>query len=124
MSATENKTVISDFIATVFNKHDLEALTSFVANERLLASATGLVRGNPDLVLNVQHMIAEDDLVAVRIAGSGTHTGPWRGLSPSGKSWQATCNAQYRLANGKIVDFWVNWDWLSIMQQLGAVTGP
>jgi hypothetical protein len=43
---------------------------------------------------------------------------------PTGKTWKATCNAHYRVANGKIVDFWVNWDWLSIMQQLGAVTGP
>jgi predicted ester cyclase len=121
MGAAENKRLISDFVATVFNGHDLDALPRFVATERLMNAATGLVRGVPDLELVVEHLIADGDFVAIRVTGRGTHSAVWRGLQPTGKTWEATCNAHYRVSNGKIVDFWVNWDWLSIMQQLGAV---
>jgi predicted ester cyclase len=124
MSTGESKQVVANFFATVFNGHDLAALPKFVENERLVLAASGLVNGSPDLQIATEHLIAEDDLVAIRISGQGTHTGVWRGVQPTGKTWKATCNAHYRVANGKIVDFWVNWDWLSIMQQLGAVTGP
>jgi predicted ester cyclase len=117
----ENRRLITDFIAEVFNRRNLEAISRFVARDQLVAAASGLVNGVPDLALAIEHMIAEDDLVAIRINGRGTHGAVWRGLQPTGKAWQATCNAHYRIANGKIVDFWVNWDWLSIMQQLGAV---
>jgi predicted ester cyclase len=123
MTSRANKRVVATFIATVFNEHALEALPQFVDNDRLAAAATGLVRGHPNVHLTVDHSIAEGDLVAVRISGSGTHTGAgWRGLEPTGKPWQATCNAHYRVTNGKIVDFWVNWDYLSIMQQIGVLS--
>jgi predicted ester cyclase len=120
MRTTDNKKLISEFIATVFNAHDLDALPRFVSNDRLTAAARGLVTGVPDVQITIQHAIAEDDLVAVRLAGQGTHTRLWRGLQPTGKRWEAACNAHYRVASGRIVDFWVMWDWLSIMQQLGA----
>jgi predicted ester cyclase len=123
MPSTESKRIVADFIETIFNRHELEALPRFVENDRLVAAASALVKGNPDLRLDMQHLIAEEELVAIRVTGTGTHTGSgWRGRGPTGKTWQATCNAHYRVANGKIVDFWVNWDWLSIMQQLGAIS--
>jgi predicted ester cyclase len=121
MGTVENRQLISDFVATVFNGHDIDALPRFVANERLVGAASGLVRGVPDVELVVEHLIAEGDLVAIRVTGHGTHSAVWRGLQPTRKTWEATCNAHYRIADGKIVDFWVNWDWLSIMQQLGAI---
>jgi predicted ester cyclase len=124
MSTDDSKQVVANFFATVFNGHHLDALPRFVDNERLVLAATGLVNGSPDLQLTIEHLIAEDDFAAIRVTGGGTHSGVWRGVQPTGKTWKATCNAHYRVANGKIVDFWVNWDWLSIMQQLGAVTGP
>ena len=123
MRTNENKNLITEFIATVFNTHDVDALPRFVSNDRLIGAARGLVTGVPDVQITIQHVIVEGDLVAVRMAGQGTHTGLWRGLQPTGKPGEAACNAHYRVANGRIVDFWVMWDWLSIMRQLGAVTG-
>jgi predicted ester cyclase len=123
MPSTERKRIVAEFIDTIFNKHELEAMSRFVANDRLVAAASALVKGNPDLRFDIQHLIAEEELVAIRVTGTGTHTeSGWCGLGATGKTWQATCNAHYRVSNGKIVDFWINWDWLSIMQQLGAIS--
>jgi len=46
----------------------------------LAQAATGLVKGVPDLKVTTEHLIAEDDLVAIRVTGEGTHTALWRGV--------------------------------------------
>ena len=34
---------------------------------------------------------------------------------------EATASAWYQVRDGKISDFWINWDWLAIMEAIGAV---
>ena len=67
MPSTESKRIVAEFIDTTFNKHELEAMPRFVENDRLVAAASALVTGNPDLRLDVQHVIAEEDFVAIRV---------------------------------------------------------
>ncbi len=124
MGTGENKQLVQDFVETVLNGHDVGAIPRFVNNESLVRAAQGLLTGVPDLRLTTQHLFGEDEMVAIRVTGEGTHTGVWRGLEPTGKKWKATCNAHYLVENGLITGFWVNWDWLSIMEQLDAVKTP
>src|SRR6266516_6267918 len=67
--------------------------------------------------MSVEQVIAEGDLVAVRVSAAATHKGDFRGIAPTGKGWEATASAWYEVQDGKISDFWVNWDWLAIMHQ-------
>ena len=91
----------------MFNRHDLKALSRFVDNSRLDQATKGLIQGVRDLHLAIEYVIAERDLLAIRIKGEGTHLGFWLGLQATGKHWKATSNAHYRAAIGRIVDFWV-----------------
>lgn len=72
----------------------------------------------------VEDVIAADDKVVVRVTGTGTHSGAFLGVPPTGKSVRMTRIAIYRIADGKIVEKWGEQDRLGIMQQLGVIPPP
>jgi predicted ester cyclase len=72
----------------------------------------------PDLNLAVQDVIAEGDKVVVRFVPSGTQQGEWAGIPPTGKSVSSMGMGIYRLAEGKIVEEWLNVDFISFWRQL------
>jgi predicted ester cyclase len=66
-------------------------------------------------------MVAEDDKVAVRATFRGTQKGEFFGIPATGKEVTVSLMLIYRIANGKIVEHWMNADQLSLMQQLEAI---
>ena len=121
MPTEENRDVVRRFIDAVFVRHDPSRIDDFVSNESLKQLAPGMVRAFPDLEMTIQHLIAEGDLVAVRVAATATHEGEFRDIAPTGRRWEATASAWYEVRDGKIADFWINWDWLAIYEAIGAV---
>lgn len=75
----------------------------------------------PRYELIADDMIAEGDKVAVRATFRGTHRGEFFGIDPTGKTVSIPVMLIYRIADGKIVEHWMNADQLSLMQQLGAI---
>lgn len=71
--------------------------------------------------ITVQEQIAEGDLVASRWEGRGKHTGELLGIAPTGKEAVVSGLTLSRVANGKIVEEWTNWDTLGMLQQIGAI---
>jgi steroid delta-isomerase-like uncharacterized protein len=75
----------------------------------------------PDLRLTIEDIIAEGETVMARWSCRGTHKGDLSGIAPTGKQFTISGVTIARLVNGKLVEGWVNWDALGIMQQLGVV---
>ena len=61
------------------------------------------------------------DRVFSRASFSGTHTGDFMGVPPTGKEITITELAFDRFADGKLVEHRVEADTLGLMQQLGAI---
>jgi steroid delta-isomerase-like uncharacterized protein len=78
----------------------------------------------PDLHFMVEDLIAEGDRVVARYTGQGTHQGDLMGIPPTGKQITVTNILITRIANGKIVEQWLNFDALGMLQQLGVVPAP
>ena len=78
----------------------------------------------PDTVHTVDDQIAEGDKVVTRLRGRATFTGECLGIQPNGKVVEITGISIHRIANGKLVEHWANFDSLSFMQQLGVVPMP
>ncbi len=57
----------------------------------------------------------------VRLTYTGTHTGEWFGLAPTGKKITATAVAMYRIVNGKLVEGRFITDGLDMNMQIGAI---
>lgn len=78
----------------------------------------------PDLRLTVEDVIAEGDKVAAHWTLRGTHQGSFMGIPATGKTASTTGITIYRLAQGKITEYWGSFDALGLMRQLGAPYSP
>jgi steroid delta-isomerase-like uncharacterized protein len=78
----------------------------------------------PDVHMEIEDMLAEGDRVAVRWRGTGTHRGELMGIPPSDKPATVTGMFISRVADGKIVEGWANFDALGMMMQIGAIPMP
>jgi steroid delta-isomerase-like uncharacterized protein len=122
MTTSEARDVVRHYLDAAFVRKDFEGIDDLTTNEGLKTAARGFVAAFPDLEMTFEHEIAEGDLVAVRVTATGTHLGPFRGYPPSGKKWEATASAWYQVESGRIAKAWINWDWLAIMEAIGAVS--
>ena len=75
----------------------------------------------PDLTYTVHEEMAERDLVWTRFSARGTQMGPFLGVPPTGRVVTYTGMDLNRIAKGMIVESWVNYDALALLQQIGLV---
>jgi predicted ester cyclase len=82
----------------------------------------GMIRaGFPDHDAVVHHMIAEGDLVATYKSFTGTHTGEFMGIPPTGKRATIRVMDFVRYDGDKVVEHWNIVDQHGLMQQLGVL---
>jgi predicted ester cyclase len=74
----------------------------------------------PDYWLEIEHLAAESDRVAVRIRQGGTHEGDFFGVPATGRSVEWTEMAIVRIGDGRILATWFDSDIAGLMQQLGV----
>jgi predicted ester cyclase len=70
--------------------------------------------------ITIEDSITEGDRVALRFVITGTHTGPFMGIAPTGKPIKVTGTGIFKIVERKATDNWVNFDALGLLQQLGA----
>ena len=75
----------------------------------------------PDTHLTIEDQIAEGDKVVTRWTATGTQQGPLMGIVPSGKHVTITGITITRIASGKAVEDWVNFDTLGMLQAIGVI---
>ena len=73
----------------------------------------------PDSVQTIKLLIAEGNLVAVWSTYEGTQQGPMGQFPPSGRKVQFDFGAVFRIEGGKITEWWVTWDNMTILRTLG-----
>jgi steroid delta-isomerase-like uncharacterized protein len=78
----------------------------------------------PDIVVNVEDVVAEGDLVAARWISTGTHKGPLFGIPATGRAVRVSAMVVYRIEGGRLAEGWINRDDLGMMRQLGVVPTP
>ena len=76
-----------------------------------------------DLRITEEDFIAEGDKVVGRFIAQGTHQGDFMGVRATGNTISISGINIMRIADGKIVEHWVNYDALGLMQQIGAIPG-
>lgn len=85
---------------------------------------TALQTGFPDFRCTVEDALAAGDKVAVRYRCMGTQTGEWMGSPATGKPLDFSTTIIHQIADGKVVEDWVDYDSLGFMQQLGFELAP
>lgn len=72
-----------------------------------------------DLHIAIGDQVAEGDKVVTRFTISGCQQGEFARIPPAGKFAHVTAMGIHRMVDGRIVESWLNWDALGMMQQLG-----
>jgi predicted ester cyclase len=144
VSTEENKAVVRRFFNEVLDGGNvvlmLELYTPdcvihfahlsepYVGNAAYAAALAPAFERRSHFVTTIEHLIAEGDLVAVRIRHDVTHTAdvPSRIgiLSAVGKSVSWTANAFFWLEGGRIAEEWIERDEAGMLQQLGGLGSP
>jgi predicted ester cyclase len=143
MSSSEqleaNKKLARDYIEQVFNQHKPERAADFVTTDVVwhggglgdipgVEGLTGLLKSFigalPDLNAAEQDVVAENDLVVVRLVVSATVKGTLLGVPADGKPVRWDAVDIYRVTDSKISEEWAADDVASIMIQVGAFTPP
>ena len=78
----------------------------------------------PDFEYRIEDMIGEGDKVVARFTAMGTHKGEMAGIPPTGNRVSVTGIDIFRVTGGKIAEFWLSWDQLGMMQQIGVIPAP
>jgi len=73
----------------------------------------------PDSKQTVVFVVAEGDLVGVWATYEGTQQGSIGPLPASGSKAKFDFGAVFRIADGKIAEWWITWDNMTILRQLG-----
>lgn len=115
------RTAVERYLAEVLNGENDDGPDELISSATLKQRVVGFRTAFPDLRTETNVVVAAEDLVAVHLTGSGTHRGVFQGCPATGRAWTASCTAIYRLEDGRIADAWLNWDLLSILEQLRCV---
>ena len=78
----------------------------------------------PDYAGTTDAVVAQDDLVAVRYTVSGTHSGEYRDVEPTGHTVEWTGMSMYRVEDGEIAEIWLEEDRLGLLERLEVVDPP
>jgi steroid delta-isomerase-like uncharacterized protein len=139
MSTEENKAIVRRMTEVFYNQGNIESADQFFAPSYVhhdpasphVRDRDGLkevVRtfgaGCPDLHITIDELLAEGDTVTKRWTYHATHTGDLSGMMPTGKRITMSGLELFRLADGKIMECWLGYDNLSLMQQLGVISAP
>ena len=138
----ENKALIRRWFEEVWNKGREEAIDEMFAEDGIahgLADEVGNpLRGPagfkpffrkfraafPDIEVVVEDTITEGDKIAARCTVRGKHQSDSLGFAATQQPMEITGMTIVRVRDGKIVEAWNNFDFMSMFQQLGALSRP
>jgi len=140
ITTTRREAIARQYVAEVFTGGNAErARDFFTADIAWHGGALGTVEGVDNIVpvlggfigalsdiqATVQDAIASDDLVALRLVVTATHTGNLLGVAATGRPVRWDAVDIYRVTDeGKISEQWAFEDLAAILSQVGAITLP
>jgi steroid delta-isomerase-like uncharacterized protein len=134
-----NKELLRRWFEEVWNSGHADAIDEMFAADGIahgLADQTGdALRGPtdfrrfhsqmrtafPDIKVKIDELVAEGDLVAARCSVLGKHEGEGFGIAATNLPVEFTGMTFVRIANGKIVEAWNNFDFMRMYKQVGLL---
>ncbi len=103
-----------------YGRHDFRASDPVAGPAGQKQIADDFRTAFPDLRVTVDLIVGEEDFVVGRWTATGTHTGRWGDLEPTGRHVTFSAANIWRFEDGKAVEIWNHRDDLGLMEQLGV----
>jgi len=133
----KNKVICRWLIEAVWNAGDLDLIPEFMTADSVFhgdgllgelpgvegytAFAVSTHTAFPDVNFTIDDTVAENDLVAIRVTETATHTGPLRTIPATGASITSRAMIIYRFVDGTIQEGWIQTDALGMLTQIGLL---
>jgi steroid delta-isomerase-like uncharacterized protein len=133
----ENKEIVRRWFEEVWNKGRVDAIDEMFDENGiahgLSADPANPIKGPtdfkpfhtvfrdafPNMMIVIEDMVAEGDKVAARCSVRGKHEGLFMGREATQSPVEFSGMTIVRIENGKIVEAWNNFDFLTMNKQLG-----
>ena len=116
---TQNLGSLDELMAANFVMHMHNQQTQGLKENKQIIE--GEIKAFSDFHVTIEDIIAEGDKVWAYFTETGTHTGDYRGLAPTGNTLLYTVVTIWRIIEDKIVEGWVVYDQTDFLRQLGAI---
>ncbi len=113
-----NGDAVAKLVAPNWENHD-PSLPPMKGAEGARQLATLIHTAFPDAKFTIDKIIAEGDRVGMHFSYTGTHRGNFLDIPPTGRRVNIQAAGILRVVDGKLTDNWVNFDAMTMMQQLG-----
>ena len=112
--------IADELFATDYVRHDLRPGNAPPGAEGQKTIARQFRAAFPDVRLEVDVVLADEQYVAARWTIRGTHRGVWGDIAPTGRRAEFCGVNIFRFAGDRVVELWNHRDDLGLMQQVGA----
>ena len=102
--------------------HGPHLIGSAIGPDAYKRVCTQYIAAFPDLRFTVEDYISEEDKVVARWVISGTHKREFLGVPATNKKISVEGVTIHHIANGKVIDSYLNLDYFGLMEQLGVVS--
>jgi predicted ester cyclase len=129
LASDDPKSIVRRFIDEVFVKKNLAAIED-LADDNAVEHARNTVMlfllssAFRNSRVSIEHLVADGDKVTALLTFSGTHEGEFMGQPPTGAEVKAQKTITFRVAEGKIVESWYDFDLGVLAQQVDAASLP
>jgi steroid delta-isomerase-like uncharacterized protein len=119
-----NITIVDEVYAPEIVRHDCGIPEDIEGLENVKNHLENFFNAFPDLNITVDETIVAGNKMAQRWTMSGTNTGSWGEMPPSGKNVRLSGVSIVHFVNGKAVEIWDFYNVLDMMLQLGFTLTP
>jgi predicted ester cyclase len=140
LSAEDARAMIAEFFDCM-NARELDRLDAIVATDfvrhceptpdvtvesldAFKAFLDGFTAAFPDNVQTPVLVACDGELIGIYATYEGTHLGQFGGFAPTGRRAKFDFAGMMRVADGKLSEWWITWDNITILGQLGLLPDP
>ena len=115
-----------EFIIKYFNamsgvEKTRELCEQYTTDENLIGHIEFFEGAFPLYDVFIEEIMTEGNKVLIQARLTGTHTGEFNGIPPTGRTVDLPFAIRYTIENNKITDHWLIADQMLLMEQLGVM---
>jgi steroid delta-isomerase-like uncharacterized protein len=139
MSEQDNTAVVRRYYDEVFNQRNVDlvddlAVEDYIEHDPFPGQGNGRrdLRARVEAILSafnplrfsIEDVVAEGGRVVVRWSQTGTHSGNFMGVPPTGTEFTIAGIDIHEVRDGRMAEHWHVVDQLALLQQLGVIPAP
>ncbi len=121
MTTEQSRKLVQDYLQAINLEKSEATLDRYLDDQVLKGHIIIFEEGLPDYQFIARDIIAEGNKVTVRATVAGEHKGDLFGVAPTNQKVNVDGIIIYEVAHNKIVNHWMQFDTVALMQQIGAM---